>query len=192
MYSTRLFLVAPAKQRGSVLVVGLVFLAVMTAIVLAVMRSSTLEERMAANSRNAQIALQAAEAMVREAEATAFTGGAPLEPFDDTAFVAGCAKGYCANNTSATTPLWQSVNWSSAANKTRTVSTATTVSGVASQPRYVVELLPNAEDGVAGGICPLMMFRITAQGVGQDGSEAFVESIYRYRPKRFSNGWCGG
>ena len=189
MYSTRLFWVAPGKQRGSVLVVGLVFLAVMTAIVLSVMRSSTLEERMASNSRNAQIALQAAEAIVRDAEATAFAA-APLAPFDDALFVADCTGGYCATNTSTTTPLWQSVNWSSNA-KTRPFSGNTTVSGVASQPRYVIEVLPPVDQGVPGQICPMMMFRITGRGVGQDGSEMFVESMYRYRPQKFLNGWCG-
>ncbi|SEO72941.1 pilus assembly PilX family protein [Aquisalimonas asiatica] len=55
-------------QRGAVLVVSLVLLAVMTLIGVFAMRGTTLEERMAGNLRDRDMAFQAAEGALREAE----------------------------------------------------------------------------------------------------------------------------
>ena len=72
---------ASPKQSGVVLITGLIFMVILTMIVLAVLRSGSLEERMAANARNRQLAMQAAEAVLRDAEETLFTDPMPA-PFD--------------------------------------------------------------------------------------------------------------
>ena len=59
----------PASQRGTVLAISLMFLVVLTVIGLGGMSVSSLDERMAGNMRNSDIALQAAETVLREAEA---------------------------------------------------------------------------------------------------------------------------
>jgi type IV pilus assembly protein PilX len=56
------------SQTGAALVVSLVFLVVITIVAVASMRTTTMQERMAGNTRDRNIALQAAESAAREAE----------------------------------------------------------------------------------------------------------------------------
>lgn len=56
------------SERGAALVVGLVFLVVMTLIAVTAMQSTTLQERMAGNVRDRSLAFQAAEAALRAGE----------------------------------------------------------------------------------------------------------------------------
>lgn len=56
------------RQRGAVLVVSLVILLVITMIAAGSMRGTILEEKMAGNTRDRNLAFQAAESAVREAE----------------------------------------------------------------------------------------------------------------------------
>lgn len=178
------------RQAGAVLITGLIFMTLVMLIALSVMRSATLEERMAANSRNRQLALEAAEAVVRDAELTLFAA-APFNPFNLDTFVADCTSGYCTAPAAGDTPRWQSTAlWSDAA-KTKTFANAlSNLTGVASQPTYIVELI-GQEGGQTQHICPKLLFRITGRGVGADGSEVYVESIYRHRPAAFFDGSCG-
>ncbi|MDN5872575.1 MAG: PilX N-terminal domain-containing pilus assembly protein, partial [Nitrococcus sp.] len=55
-------------QSGAVLVVSLLFLLVMTLIGITAMQGVSLEEKMAGNARGGTLALQAAEAALREGE----------------------------------------------------------------------------------------------------------------------------
>lgn len=61
---------APAKQRGAIMVVSLLLLLVMTVLALTASQSTTLQERMAGNARDVDLAFQAAEAGLRDGEAT--------------------------------------------------------------------------------------------------------------------------
>jgi len=176
------------REAGAVLITGLIFMTLVMLIALSVMRSATLEGRMAANARNRQLALEAAEAVVRDAELSLFAA-APFNPFDVTAFVADCTNGYCGAPGSGT-PRWQTVTWTDAA-KTRTFASAgSNLAGISNQPSYIVEMVGN-EGGQGQKICPKLLFRITARGVGNDGSEVFVEDVYRHRPAKFADGSCG-
>ncbi len=56
------------SQRGAVLIVALVFMLILTIVGVAAMSNATLQERMAGNSKDVNIAFQAAEAAIREAE----------------------------------------------------------------------------------------------------------------------------
>ncbi len=58
-----------ARQRGAVLVISLLLLLVMTLLGLGASQSTRLQERMAGNQRDQEIALQGAEASLRAAEA---------------------------------------------------------------------------------------------------------------------------
>jgi type IV pilus assembly protein PilX len=58
----------PRKQRGAVLVVSLLLLLVMTLLALGASQSTRLQERMAGNTRDSEVALQGAEASLRGAE----------------------------------------------------------------------------------------------------------------------------
>lgn len=58
----------PTRQRGAVLVVSLIILIVITVIAAGSMRGTILEEKMAGNTRDRNLAFQAAESAAREAE----------------------------------------------------------------------------------------------------------------------------
>lgn len=57
-----------SRQRGAVLIVSLIMLVVITMIAAGSMRGTILEEKMAGNSRDRNLAFQAAESAVREGE----------------------------------------------------------------------------------------------------------------------------
>lgn len=126
------------KQRGAVLVVSLVILLVLTILGVSVMSTTTLEEKMAAAARNKDLAFQAAETAIREAEiwlSSATPNAAQFSP--------GCAGGLCTVSTSAT-PRWEDATlcgtgssvWAGGCSRE-----LTGLSGVAAQPRYIVEML---------------------------------------------------
>lgn len=172
-----------SRQSGVALITGLVFMVVMTIIVISALRSATLEERMAANARNRQVALQAAEAVLRDAE-TLFAEGAaaaPFSPFTPTSFTVGCTSGLCNKPATGTTPRWQTVDWSSSAVTRTFANAASNLDGVASQPRYIVEIF-NIPINTPGQACAKVLYRITARGVGMDNSTVFVQTMVRHLP----------
>lgn len=179
------------RESGAVLIVGLIFMTLIMLIALSVMRSATLEERMASNARNRQVAFEAAEAVVRDAETNLF-GAAPFDPFDPLAFVATCTSGYCSGPASGGTPRWQSISWTDATVTKGFSNNNLHLANISSgnQPKYIVEFI-GQDGGQIHHICPRLLFRITARGTGADGSEVFVEDIYRHRPNTFKNGTCG-
>lgn len=88
---------APTTQRGAVLVVSLIFLLLLTLIGTTAMRTTTLQERMAGNTRDTNLSLQAAEAGLRAGQdwvltapnATTAQGNAPWDGAAQTGSVAG-------------------------------------------------------------------------------------------------------
>jgi type IV pilus assembly protein PilX len=178
------------KQKGAVLITGLIFLVVLTMLVLSIMRSATLEERMASNARNRQIALQAAEAVVRDAEENILgdTAVSPINPMNRDAFTADCTKGFCGKDVSA--DQWKTINWDDTAADAPTRTFFKPAAGAAlnligiSQPRYYIQYL---RDDPAGTGCPLVLYRIVARGVGPDSSTVFVMTNFRYQPDDILN-----
>lgn len=175
-------------QRGVTLITGLVFLVILTLISLAAMRTTALEERMAGNARDQDVAFQAAEAAMRDAMKQ-LPGLTPAS-----AFAAGCAAGLCLNN--PVTPVWEAL---SANNQWITANTAMyggaalTINGTTNlpvQPRYIIELLPatvppagssasTGKGNTSGG--QLIPYRITARGWGVTGrSQATVQATVIY------------
>ena len=184
----------PAAARGAVLITGLVFLVVLLMIVVSVMRTGTLEERMASNARDRQIALQAAEAVSRDAASVLFgtTAASPIDPFDVSQFTSACTNALCGIPSGP--PLWNAPSQWTTSGKTRTfAASASNISAtlVAAQPRYFVELI-GFEGGQGPHICPKIIYRVTARGVGKDNATVFVETMYRHRPHSYVDGSCGG
>lgn len=181
------FISAPCRQRGVILIVALIFMTVLGLLVLAGMRTGLLQERMASNARNRQVALQSAEAMLRDAEVnTVKSLAAPFDPFEPTTFVAACTNGYCARPAPTATPRWQLVDWSSTT-LTRTFFNSTSnlsSTVVPSQPRFIVEMVntPVISPSAGGGICPTLVSRVTAKGSAFDSAEVYIQSMYRTRP----------
>jgi type IV pilus assembly protein PilX len=175
------------KQSGTVLFTSLIFLLVLSMIVLAALRTGTLEERMAANSRNRQVALQAAEAVLRNAEVALFSGNAFISTFDSypDLVTKKLANGYYSAPASSVALKWTSVDWADA---TQTLTLGSTLNEVESQPRYIVEIIqpptrPNSTVPCSKGIAS-----ITARGLGRDSAAVFVHAMYRYQSDRSADG----
>lgn len=151
-----------ARQQGSTLVISLMILIVMTLIGITGIASSTLEEKMAGNTRDQALAFQAAEAALRDGEqywgnivslAAAFNGAtAGLYPqgnhpdvFDDD-------------------------TWDNSRPYTGAIA------GVKEQPQFIIELLgqiqTNTDDlniggyGETSGLSTPFVARVTARAVG--------------------------
>lgn len=164
-------------ERGSALIVSLLILIVMTLIGITGMGSSSLQERMAGNSRDAALAFQAAEAALRDAEVW----------FDETAGASkafGSSPGLYALGTNP--DLGSGDTWASARLHAREIE------GVAEQPRYIIEELGSiggsldsltsiniSNYGDDSGGERLVAARITARGVGgTPGAVVYLQSTY--------------
>ena len=175
------------SARGFSLIVVLLMTVVLAALALGALNTSVIQERMAGNARDKNIALQSAEAALRDAEvdiATHLTAASP--------FVAGCDGGLCVppsmTATGATsTPVWKTLAWDEA--HTRRYGQYTGAVGlpdVASQPLYIVELLPRLPPGIGSTLnlgsqdTPQpQAFRITVRATGMRASTtAMLQSVY--------------
>jgi len=170
------------RQQGAVLVVGLLFLVMLTLIGVTAMSTGMMDERMAGNSRDLNLAFQAAEAALRDGELYIQKSISPASGFSGT-----CANGLCQVPT-VSTPWYKTIDWSSSS-VTRTYGTgtsATALPAVASQPKYIIESIgqPGAVAGtsIALGLKPSSTgnaYRVSARGVGgRAGTQVLVQSIY--------------
>lgn len=154
---------AAHPERGSALIVSLLILIVMTLIGITGVGSSSLQERMAGNTRDAALAFQAAEAALRDGEA--FFEEMVVSP--GAAFNGSQPGLYGAEDRP---DLFSGDTWTSARGYSGTIG------GVAEQPRYIIQLLgpigDPAEDlnitgyGESSGTGNVTGVRITSRGVG--------------------------
>ena len=203
------------KQRGAILVVTLMFLLVITMLAITSVQVSTSEERMSGNLKDWNIAMQAAESALRDAEfdiygvcsvnAATCTLRSPVIS-GETLFgnqAAGVAPGTCNQATSykgaclpptptyladgkPDYPLLVSSTWATPSGTslnavtygTYTGATAlpsTGISGVSSQPVYVIEAMRMPTDkGLK------VLYRITARGWGRNSNtQVTLQTAFR-------------
>jgi len=122
------------QQRGGALITALSILLVMTVLGISAMSTSALQERMAGNARDAEVAFEAAEAALRAAET--YLAAPATNIAADFSATGGLAGGrFLASNTS---------QWATAANWTTAgghfaLPTGTYSLHVAAQPQYIIE-----------------------------------------------------
>lgn len=159
-----------SSQRGVALITGLIFMVVLTLLVVAAMRTTILEEKMAGNTRDINLAFQASEAALRAGEQV--LNGATLPAFS--------ATGSYLSIGSRDDAYWLSThNWA-----TDSVVYASVPNGTAAAPSFVVEELPAVPvpgfSKKAGALTETGYFRVVARGVGGNSNTfVFVQSTYR-------------
>ncbi|MDN3517456.1 PilX N-terminal domain-containing pilus assembly protein [Aquisalimonas lutea] len=166
------------NQDGAILIVSLILLMVLTLIGVAGMQSTTMQERMAANTRDTNVAMQAAEAALRDAEEFLDNNLPPTGDFD------GSDGLYHFSSSSTRPPDWQDDSAFSDANSRE--YQGTDLHGISEQPHYFIEELPrvrcagsSAEAGAPGGGLP-RAFRVTALGVGgNENTRSILQSTFR-------------
>jgi type IV pilus assembly protein PilX len=171
------------RQRGFVLIMSLVILLIVTTLGVSLIQTGTLEEKMAAATRNKDIAFQAAEAALLDAEkniAAATTGLAP------TAALASCdsSNGYCGGLPTDGSDRWQQSGWDWSNGKNVDMSK---IDPNAQSARYIIEFLKTVGDnnimmmnvGDATANNPVNYYRITAIGYGaNDQAQVILQSTY--------------
>ncbi len=164
------------RQEGATLIVSLLILIVLTLIGITAMSTSGLEEKMAGNSRDLNLAFQAAEAALKDAEEFIRTGIASTTAFDGS--IAGLYPPVTENNPPP--DYFDSAVWTSARNYSGTID------GVKAQPKYIIELVGTmgADDiniagyGESSGAGEITTFRITARGTGGTNEAAVILQTY--------------
>jgi type IV pilus assembly protein PilX len=160
------------QQSGVTLVIAMIFLICFAMLGVWAASSNALQERMAGNTRNRDLALQAAESALKDAEATIDTWR--TRAFDGTdgllAYVATQANDRVA---------WQAASrWTT--HRTLTVGTP---GQLASAPRYVIEKMPNTANPSDTTQFDVENYRVTAMAVGGDSQAVVIlQSIIRYTP----------
>lgn len=165
------------RQRGVVLIVSLIMLLVVTLLAVSSMQGTVLEEKMAGNSKDRNLAFQTTESAVREAETYiesivsmgSFNGSGGLYGFAD-------AEPYYVSSTT----------WSD----TTQHVVATAAYGSYEAPRYFIKhftTVPGIEGamnmsgyGDNKGTGDVTIFKITARGTGgsADSAEVILRSHY--------------
>lgn len=174
------------REHGASLVVGMIFLFILTILGLMALRVATLEERMSGNLRDRSLAFQAAEAALRDAEfdirCQRFNGAAAstLRPAGciegATQADANCTNGLCCNLqglvcVEPSTPVAQRTDFNTRSIAYGTYTAAPALTGVSQQPRYLIE--PFVWDSQN-------FFRITARGFGFNATtEVTLQAVYK-------------
>ena len=187
----------PARRpaQGFSLLVILMMVLVLSLLALGAMNSAIVQERMVGNARDRAVALQAAEAALRDAEAD-------IEANPDAAsgFSEACAGGLCIapSDTASgpqSAPLWQTINWSASTRAYGSRTSAPALLGpdnaaLASQPRYFIERLPTLPPAVGSSACVgggcgnalsdrARAFRITVRASGiRAATVVMLQSVY--------------
>jgi len=131
-------------QQGSALLVSLIILVVMTLLGLSGMRTSVMEEKMAGNMRDNELAFQAAEAALRDAEKLIQDNVISTASFD-----ADGSDGFYDNDDSR---IWENINWTDADSLVYDeFDSGTTGVNVSTAPRYVIQHLASVGGGAGGG-----------------------------------------
>lgn len=168
------------RQRGLVLITSLLFLLMLTIIGITALSTTTLEEKMAGNTRDLNIAFQAAEAALRDAE-----NWLAQQSSEPTA-VSTCASPPCdvwqsnvLPDLSTQTDSW----WQANAREYRTSGTRE-ITEAGADPRHVIEFLKTVSDTLRRGheYAPEpgnSYYRVTARGTGGTSTaQAVVQSTF--------------
>lgn len=162
------------RQQGAVLVISLIILLVLTILGIAAMQSTTMEEKMAGNARNRDLAFQSAEAALREGEAY-------VENLTTTTGFSGAGGLYSEADPD---PDWTSTAaWTSA--RTYGSYGGSVIQGVAQQPKYYIKIVAVVSAPRTSKVLPpnvggtVTIFRITAKGWGSTtNSQVVLQSRY--------------
>ncbi|WP_455201815.1 pilus assembly PilX family protein [Kaarinaea lacus] len=157
-------------QSGSVLIISLIIMLVLTILGVSGMKSAVLEEKMAGNVRDTQLAFQAAEATLREAEQYINTNIVSLTDFD--------TDGSDGLYDKSQQRLWDNISWNSSDSIEYT--SFNTSYAVNAAPRFIIQHLASQQNdvdqlnldnyGQGTGAGRVEMFLITARATGSSGN----------------------
>ena len=157
------------RQQGVALFISLVLLLVLTIAGISAVQTTSLEERMARNTHDTLLAFQSAESALREAEGWLIANINSTAQFSD----AGTDGLWTTSPYDEAAQRWEEDIW--ADGSALSIAVDSTVDGVATQPRFIVEWVatvqrdenPNLLGSSYSAVFDrIEIFRITARGVG--------------------------
>lgn len=187
-------------QRGVSLIMVMLIMVVVSMLGISGVQIAMMAERGARNDRDFQIAFQAAEAALIDAEfdiTSKITASARTsKPFDkdnlEFSFFADCAGtgdslGLCKENPNGLPPAWLQVDFTDTSNSAKTIEfgkftgrafkVGNTGIQPAQRPRYIIELL---RDYKSSSQPPEPYFRVTAMGFGPRADiQVVLQMMYR-------------
>ncbi|HCY16425.1 MAG TPA: hypothetical protein DHV21_10700 [Curvibacter sp.] len=187
-------------QRGFSLITTLILLVVVTVLGIGASQIVLMSERATRFDRDTQIAFQAAEAALLDAEfdirGPNTSASQRLSTFTSSSglgFIDGCgtgtARGLCMPAASGQKPVWYTVDFTDESNGAKTVkfgdftgrTFATGSTGVRPEapPRYIIEAIPDAAGGSSAST-QRTLFRVTAMGFGpRKETQVVLQMIFR-------------
>ncbi len=166
-----------SNQRGVVLIVSLLLLLVMTILALSISQTTTLEERMAGNTRDQELAFQGSEAGVRAGEERL---DAAADPVSCTS-LASCDS--LVQGTFSGVDLSQKDDtWWSANGAEYGASGSHDITEVSQDPKYIVRVRGRLSDSLEVGSQKVTYYEVTSRSYGKTtNSQAVVQTIYAKR-----------
>lgn len=170
-------------QRGAALIMAMVFLLLLTILGVTAMSTTSLEEKMAGNVRDKDVAFQAAEAALITGENWILDQLKEPEPNN--------SIGLYEFDSTSSQSVWDTVDWDGTSDlvvfpDTPTQTGSSGLTDVKTQPKYIIEVLAHVPE--EGGSLRLgayassftTVMRITARGTGgTDSAVAMVQSIFQ-------------
>lgn len=160
---------ARGRQQGMALVMGLIILLVMTLISISAMRSTLMQERMSGAFQGQQLAFQAAEAALRQAERELASSSVSM----------GSAGFFDAKNPNREPPDWEKADAPPKVGNALAYNDHN-IEGVARQPQFFAEkksLACEKPDPEAGTRVQENAFRVMARGFGASENNQVVLEI---------------
>ena len=186
------------RQRGFSLITTLILLMVVSGLGIAASQMVLMSERTSRFDRDAQIAFQAAEAALVDAEidiqgpnTSADQRMEKFEPKSKVNFSAGCGtgefQGLCAPAEDGQKPVWYQVDFTDESANAKTVQFgdftgrkfAVGATGIRPEiaPRYIVEVIPNPTPAASPAD---VLYRITAMGFGpRKKTQIVLQVVFR-------------
>lgn len=189
----------PNGQRGASLIVSLLMLIAVLMLGISAAHLALQSEKGSRNDRDRQIAQQAAEAALQDAEMDIEgTSGAsrgatfsehPVLADFDVACGQGSLLGLCAAAAPGVTPIWLKVDFTDGTTNARTVPYGTFTSQTmqvgtgllpSKLPRYIIEVLNYKAAGEDASAQSSYFYRVTAMGFGaRDSTRVVLQTFYR-------------
>lgn len=168
------------QQLGAALVISLIFLFVMTIIGIMGMQVTSLEEKMAGNMRDRNLAFQAAESATRAGET--YLTSAALPSFNCGVGLYKADDVNCDGTKETAARVWDAVDWST--NAVVTYLDGAKLANVAAFPAYIIEELPAVPetDGSLDvtELNDAYYYRVTARGMGGSvNTVVIVQTTYK-------------
>lgn len=196
------------SQQGAALLVALCVVIVLMLLGASAVRTALNAERSARGERDRQLALQAAEAALDDAERDIEGGSNPASkraalfaPGSSEGFIQGCGAGrdnpglgLCLRMAEPAAPAWQSAALADDGNASTVEYGRFTGAAMpvgkgtlpARLPRYIIELMPYARAGHDAGKRTGNFYRITAIGFGASDTTRVVLQVFYLKPGKHS------